>query len=449
MTQKYNVVVIGTGAAGAPVAQQCRKAGWSVAIIDSEPFGGTCALRGCVPKKVYTAAAEAMEWANRMDGKGIRKNSFAFDWATLQQFKSTFTDPFPESRESGFREAGIDTYHGRAQFISENKLRINDDILQGRHFVIASGSKPRPLGIPGEEYLTTSEEFLNLGLLPDQIVFIGGGYISLEFAHVAARAGADVTVIHRGPKPLSHFDPDLVDLLLQASDEAGIRLQLNTEVTSLEEADGEFTVSTMHNDESLKFTGDLVVHGAGRVPQLDDLNLKNAGIEQSPRGVVVNEYLQSPTNHRVYAAGDAAETGPPLTPVASVDASTVAYNLLNTIRISPDYAVVPSVVFSLPPLASVGLSEANVQAEEYDYDVLTGETTDWVTSRRVNALRSGYKILVDRETDLILGAHLLGPHAQEVINLFALAMREDVPAQNLKEMIYTYPTSSSDIRSYL
>jgi len=445
MSNEYDVIVLGTGSAGTTVAYACKSAGKSVAIIDSRPFGGTCALRGCVPKKVYTAASEAMDWANRMNGKGIEQNGIQFHWGELQKFKRTFTDPFPENREQGYTHAGIDTYHGRAEFVDEQAIRIEETTLHGEHIVIATGAKPRHLGISGEEYLTTSTEFLELEELPENIVFIGAGFISMEFAHVAVRAGADVWIIHRNERPLKSFDPDLVKILVEASKKAGIQFSFHAELTEVEHSGDTYLVHASKDGEDLAIETDMVVHGAGRVAEINDLNLEKVDVQHSGRGVRVNKYLQSVSHPHIYAGGDAADSGPPLTPVASLDGEVIAENIIHGNTRIPDYSVVPSVVFSEPHLTTVGISEKEAQEQERDFRVSFSQTGDWVTSRRINQPYSGFKILIDNQTDRILGAHLLGPHAEEVINIFALAMKNDISAATLKEMIYAYPTSASDI----
>src|SRR5258707_11783363 len=198
MMRKFDVVVIGTGSAASAVASRCRSGGWQVAVIDSRPFGGTCALRGCDPKKVLVGAAEALDWVRRMKGNGVRAEDLRIDWRELMRFKRSFTEPVPKSQEGGFAKAGIAAFHGRARVVGPSSVQVNDEVLEGRYVVIAAGQKPADLQIPGTEYLTTSEQFLELEELPKRILFIGGGYIAFEFAHVAVRAGAEVRVVHQG-----------------------------------------------------------------------------------------------------------------------------------------------------------------------------------------------------------------------------------------------------------
>ncbi len=449
MIKNYDLIIIGTGSAASAVAYKCRKAGWNVAVIDSRPFGGTCALRGCDPKKVLVGAAELVDWHRRMAENGISAGEVKIDWPTLMRFKNTFTDPVPESREKGFAKAGIDMYHGRAHFVDERAVQVDEDNLTGRFILIATGAMPVKLNIPGEQYITTSEQFLELDQLPKRIVFIGGGYISFEFAHIAARVGARVCILHRGSRPLAAFEPDLVERLVQATRELGVDLRLNNEVTAIEKHNDHLLVSTSAADER-PFEAELVVHGAGRVPEIEDLQLAKAGIESDLRkGIIVNEYLQSVSNPAVYAAGDVAVTdGPPLTPVASLEGYVVAANMLKGNGKTADYSGIPSVVFTIPPLASVGLQERTANELGLKFRVRQKDTSDWYTSRRVAEKYSGFKTLVEEGSNRILGAHVLGPHAEEVINIFALAIRNGIPAGDVRKMIYAYPTSSSDI-SYM
>lgn len=442
----YDLVVVGTGSAGTGVASRCRKAGWTVAIIDSRPFGGTCALRGCDPKKVLVAAAEALYWGDRLTGRGVYPGDARIDWRQLMRFKRTFTEPVPKNRQEGFTKAGIDVFHGRARFVSPTSLQVGENILEARHVVIACGAMPAKLGIPGEGHLITSDNFLELSELPERIVFVGGGYISMEFANVAVRAGANVTVIHRRPRPLQGFDPDLADKVAEAARTSGIDLKFETQVEAIDQIDGGLRVRASGPMGTHAFEADLVVQGAGRVAEIDDLDLATAGVERGKRGVLVNEYLQSISNPAVYAAGDAAETaGLPLTPVAALEGKAVAANLLNGNTVRPNYSGTATVAFTLPPIAAVGLGEDEARKQGLKFTVKYQDTSSWYSSRRVGEHYSASKVLVEEGTGKILGAHLLGPSADEMINVFALAIRRGLTAEDLKDALFAYPTHASDL----
>jgi glutathione reductase (NADPH) len=449
MARQFDLIALGTGSAAAAAAYRCRAAGWQVAVVDSRPFGGTCALRGCDPKKVLVGAADLVDWSRRMQGKGVGAGGLAIDWPALMRFKRTFTGPVPQHREQGFLEAGIVPFHGRARFLDEHTVQVGDDpanVLTARYVLVATGMQPAHLGIAGEEWLTTSEQFLELDDLPRRIAFVGGGYISFEFAHVAARAGAQVEILHRGERPLTGFDPDLVARLVQGTRDLGITVRLGTAVHSLERRDGRLLVHCATAEGEYACEADLVVHGAGRVPEIADLALDRAHVRYERRGVTVNEFLQSVSNPAVYAAGDsAASPGLPLTPVASLEGEVAAANMLEGNHRQPDYTGIPTVVYTIPPLAAVGLSESAAQAQRLRFRVHQEDTSDWYSTRRVAMPYAAFKVLIEEGSGHILGAHLLGPRADETINLFGLAMRKGLTAADLEEMPYAYPTSASDV----
>src|SRR5438132_14103883 len=209
MERRFDLVVVGTGVTSA-VATRCREAGWTVAVIDRQPFGGTCALRGCIPKKILVSAAEAVHAARDLAGHGVR-DGVTVAWPELIAFKRSLIGGTPRRTEEAWAKIGIEQFHGRARFVGRDALVVGDESLVGGKIVLAAGAMPAPLPFAGAERVTTSEQFLNLDRLPPRVLLIGGGYISFEFAHVAARAGAEVTIVHRGARPLEGFDPDLVD----------------------------------------------------------------------------------------------------------------------------------------------------------------------------------------------------------------------------------------------
>lgn len=295
--------------------------------------------------------------------------------------------------------------------------------------------------------MITSEQFLELEKLPRRIVFIGGGYISFEFAHVALRAGAEVTILHRGQRPLEGFDPDLVEQLVRKTTRLGGRVEVKVQVAAIEKSADKFRVRASTGSAQDTFDADLVVHGAGRVPEIHDLDLNTAAVQADKRGVRVNEYLQSISNPAVYAAGDTAATDlPKLTPVAGYEGQIVASNLLNGNRRKIDHISVPSVVFTIPPLAAVGLSERAAKEKGLQFTIKQQDTSGWYSSRRIAEDCSGFKVLIEEGRDRLLGAHLIGPHSEELINVFALAIQAEIPASKLKQVILGYPTLGSDVK---
>lgn len=451
MTVEVDLIVIGTGAAAQSVAFPCREQGWSVVVIDSRPFGGTCQLRGCDPKKVLVGVSELVDRGRRMQGKGLGGPAPELAWSDLIRFKQTFVDGVPEAMSSSFEGAGILTAHGRATFVGPSHVRVGEQEYAGRHIVIAAGARHAPLGIPGEEHLTTSSGFLDLETLPPRVVFVGGGYIALEFAHVAARTGAAVSILHRGERPLEAFDPDLVAQLVEVTREVGVDLHLRTVATAIERRGSDLVVHAHAGGQAIEVAADLVVHAAGRVPEVDELALEVAGIERGDHGgIAVNDFLQSLTNPAVYAAGDAVSSGGlPLTPVAGMQGRIVASNLLEGNTKTPNYQGIPTTVFTTPSLARVGLDEQAAHAQGLRFITHHEDTTSWYSSRRIAAPNSGFKTLVEEDSGRILGAHILGDHAEELINIFGLAIRNGLTAADLQDMLFAYPTSASDIRYML
>jgi len=442
-TLDFDLVVIGAGMAGLGAARKAAAAGRRVAIVDYRAYGGTCALRGCDPKKVMVGVAELVDWQRRMRGYGIA-GEVRIDWTKLMAFKRSFTAPVPQRLEKELEGLGVATLHGSARFTSPTTLRVGTEEFTPSRFLIAVGADPRRLGIAGEDLLATSTDFLSLDTLPGHIMFVGGGYVSFEFAHIAARAGVSVTIAQRGKLPLKTFDPDLVQELVVASEEIGIRVRTEIEITSIERRGGHLAARSGRGEE---LEADLMVHGAGRAPEMGALDLAVGEVAfDSERGVLVNEYLQSTSNPRVYAAGDAADTrGWPLTPVAVHEGLIATSNLLHGNHKTPNYTGTPSVAFTLPALARAGLSEVEASAQGLEFEVKTGNTSGWFTARRTREKHSAYKVLVERGSGRILGAHLLGMNAGEVIDVFALAIRHGLTARDLRTSLLVHPAAASDV----
>ena len=440
--KRYDLVVIGSGTAAQVASGRVRAAGRSVAVIDHRPFGGTCALRGCDPKKMLISGAEVIDFARRMHGRGV-SGKVRIDWPALMAFKRAFTDPIPEKQERSHARRGIDAFHGLARFVGRDAVKVDGTVLNGAYILIATGARPAPLGIPGEEHVATSDRFLELETLPKRIALIGGGYIAAEVSHIAARAGASVTILQRGPRLLPQFDPDLVGWLTEKFRAIGVDVRTGAAVTAVERVPTGFRIRAGTTAAPLE--ADLVVHAAGRVPDIAALDLAAAGVAVENGRLKLNEFLQSVSNPVVYAASDAAAAGPPLTPVSSHDGKVVAANMLDGNRQRPDYRGVPSIAFTLPPIARVGASESDARGEGRKVRVKSETAPGWYTARRVAETVYGYKTIVEEDTGRILGAHLVGPNVDEVINVFGLAIRHGLTVDDLKSTIFGYPTGASDV----
>ncbi|MEQ8624451.1 MAG: NAD(P)/FAD-dependent oxidoreductase [Vicingaceae bacterium] len=446
--KEYDVFIIGSGMAGMTIANKCASKGLTVGITDELPYGGTCALRGCDPKKVIIGATEVVDFAKRLKGKGI--NIFPnVNWKDVMKFKQSFVDEMPPKIEEGYKKKGIDTFHSSAKFLSENTLAVGMEKVRAKKTVIASGSKPRVLEFEGGRLAKSSTDFLNLTELPDSLLFIGGGYIAFEFAHIAARCGKKVTIVHRGKSPLENFEQDIVKHLVSATNKLGINLILETEVTGIEEIDQQYRVKVESKTQTEYYKTDAVFNAAGRSPAIFDLDLEKASITYTKKGISVNKNLQSTSNPHIYSAGDAADSeGLPLTPIAVLEGYTVASNIIENNSKEVNYPPMPTVVFTLPTIASVGYTEAKAKELNHNIQVNYKEVGNWFNAKRLNIEEYSIKTIVDKDTQTILGAHLIGPNTEEVINLFAMAIETKIKVNDIKKMVFSYPTLSSDI-SYM
>jgi glutathione reductase (NADPH) len=450
MSQHFDLIVIGVGMAGAAAANKCAAQGWQVAIVDALPYGGTCALRGCDPKKILRRGAEIIDSARLMRGKGIDDADLSINWPDLMKHKHGFTDPVPQSMEDGLTGNGVTTLHGHARFTGPRQIKIDGTPYDADRFLVATGARPRPLDFPGREHLIDSTDFLDLDALPQRILFVGGGFISFEFAHIAARAGSTAVIVDRGERPLKSFDPDLVELLVDRGREVGVDLRRTTTIVAVEAADSGYQVTLEHAGKRETIEADLVVHGAGRVAELADLGLDAAGVEWGEHGIQVAAHLQSTTNPAVWAAGDSADTaGMPLTPVAVSEAKVAASNMIKGTTTTPDYAGIPTAVFTIPELTRVGMLESEARAARVDLAVRYSDTSGWYSNYRIGEKTAAAKILIDKSNDQIVGAHLLGPEYGELINTLGLAIRLGLTTRQLKSATAAYPTVGSDLGSML
>ncbi len=450
MSQHFDLIVIGAGMAGGAAANKCAAQGWDVAIVDALPYGGTCALRGCDPKKILRRGAEIIDSARLMRGKGIDDTDLSINWPDLMKHKHGFTDPVPQSIEDGLTGNGVTTLHGHAKFTGPRHFEIDGASYDADRFLVATGARPRPLEFPGHEHLIDSTDFLDLVELPSRILFVGGGFISFEFAHIAARAGSSPVIVDRGERPLKNFDPDLVELLIDRGREVGIDLRRTTSIVDVQPSDGGYQVTLEHAGAQETIDTDLVVHGAGRVAELADLGLDAAGVEWGEHGIQVADHLQSTSNPAVWAAGDSADTeGMPLTPVAVSEAKVAASNMIKGTTSTPDYAGVPTAVFTIPELARVGMLESEARAAGVDLAVRYSDTSGWYSNYRFGETTAAAKILIDQSNDQIVGAHLLGPEYGELINTLGLAIKLGLTTRQLKSATAAYPTVGSDLGSML
>ncbi len=440
----YDFLAIGSGVAGTTAVIECAKNNLKTAIVDNKPYGGTCPLRGSDPKKILLGAAELYEWFGRMKDKGVVTGEIKINWRNLIKYKCGYTENIPSQVKETLNDMKIDSFNGNATFMDRNTVKINDTIIRAKNILIATGSIPAKLSFEGAELMSSSDEFLALKDLPARIIFVGGGFISLEFAQAAARAGAESIIIHSGSRILEAFDNDLVNLISKATESSGIKIILNNRVSRIEKIGSVFTARLTPSNKEIE--ADMIMHGAGRVANVYNMQLEKGNIAFDKSGIKVNEYLQNITNNHIYAAGDVSSTdGAYLATVAAMEGRIAAANIISGNHQQPSYENIPSAVFTIPTMASVGMSEDDAKKAGYNYESRFQETANWFTSYRIGEQYSAFKIIKDINTDKILGAHLLGNACEEVINLFTFGIKNGLTATQMKNSVYTYPTASSDI----
>ncbi len=377
----------------------------------------------------------------------MNAGQISVDWEKVWKRKHSFTDPVPESTEKSLAASGIDRVRGLARFIDEQTIAAGDDQLQAEAFVIATGSHPRRLEIAGAGLLKTSDDILELKQAPARMVIIGSGVVAFEFSHVFARLGTRVTMLMRSRGGLAGFDDDFARVALEFTrDHLGVEFMPTTEVTSIVRKGDAYRVECECNGREQVREADFVLNAAGRVAAVEELNLAAANVEVSQRGLVVDAYLRSKTNRRVFAGGDAHGIRQ-LSPVASYEGQIIAQNFLEGDVRQVDYTTVPQSIFITPPLASVGLTETIAQEMGQDISVWTADMTQWTVNRIAGEPIARAKVVAEKKGGKVLGAQLFGAAASENIHFFALAIQCGVTTEHLAEMVYAYPTFASTIQS--
>jgi glutathione reductase (NADPH) len=446
-TKTYDYFIIGTGPAGQTVASAAAKAGKTVGIADYRPYGGTCPLRGCDPKKVLLAAAKAMNAVERLKGKGFGARP-PLDWADLQEWKRSFTEKITPGTLDKFAEQGVECLFGKARFTAPYELEVDGTRVKADHVIVATGQKPAPLDFPGADLLLTSDQFLDMDDLPESLIIVGGGYIGSEFAHIATVLGAKVTIIAAEENLVDNFDRDLNVLMGKAARERGMTIHFSSQAHKVERTEDNQVTVTAEKEDGTTFTvtADRAFHCAGRVPNIADLKLEAAGIKSGEKGIAVNNQLCTSVPAH-YAIGDCNDAGLALTPVASKEAQVVVDNLLHGKNRKVDYSPIPTLAFTIPPIASVGMTAEEAGKSDKNLKINYEVTTSWFATKHQNGLVAAYKTIIDESTDTILGAHLLGAGADEMINLFALAIRKKITTSDLRRMVWGYPTVGGGIGS--
>lgn len=444
--KRYDIAIIGGGNAGFGVSQIAHPAGKSIAFIESAEFGGTCPNRGCTPKKVLVAAAHALHEIEIAPTHGIEVGEPVLHWDKLIERKSSMIDFIPSAMRDTAASRG-DVYQGKAVFTGPNTLDVDGQTIEADNIVIATGSITRPLNIPGAEYLTTSDDVLSEPQRPDTVVFVGGGVIAMEFSHVYSRAGASVTILEAMPRLLPRLDHDAVDQLRAETERLGVEVKTSVEVLAIEPEGDQLKVRYRIDGSEKSLVADRVVNGTGRIANVADLNLDAGNVKYDGIRIDTDEFLRSTSNPSVWVAGDALVHSAQLSPLATYEGRTVGHNIVHGAEKVPDYSVIPSAVYTVPALASVGLTEQEAEARQLDYDVQSSDMSGWFSARFYAETAAWSKVLIDRKSRTVLGAHILGHHGEELIHLFALAMRHNISVDELGGDIFAFPTFSADLGS--
>ncbi len=445
----YDAVIIGSGTAGQTAAYALKAQGLNIAVVEkSDTPGGTCALAGCQAKKWFYEGMEVMAKSHHLKGKGIL-SAPQDSWADFLQEKNRFTKTVPAGTLNGFEKAGIDLIAGTAHFQDEKTLRVDGRNISARYFIVASGSRPMPLPIKGIEHAITSDQFLDLPSLPNRFVFIGGGFISFEFAHFVAHLGdspgRQTFILEAASRPLGPFDAEMVSLLMDASKAEGINVHTGVQISAIEQSGSAFRVKTGNGDA---YAADIVVNSAGRIADIDGLDLDRADIDHGRRGIVVNATMQTTQPH-IYAIGDCAATIQ-LARVADCEAMVAVNSILgvteSTTGSGMDYSAIPSVLFTYPQYGMVGYTEDALKSEGIPYRKSVWKKLTWPTYRRIGMDNAAYKILIGNDGEF-LGAHILSDNASGIINSIRLAMLNRISVETLyrQSIMSPYPSRESDM----
>jgi glutathione reductase (NADPH) len=449
MSERFDVVILGGGNAGIGVTGPVRRAGRSVAMIESRDLGGTCPNRGCTPKKILVAAGHALHEIERASVHHIAVGKPKLDWAALIDREKDMIKDIPANLARSMARRQVEVIKGHAAFADPNAIRVGNRTLEAKHIVIATGSKPRPLPIPGAEHMITSDEMLSERELPGSVIFVGGGVISLEFGHVYARAGTEVTILEALPQLLPAMDADAVARLQAESERIGIRVKTNVSVKRIEPGNGTLRVTFVHDGREQALEANRVVNGAGRIANVDTLDLEAGNVAYANGRVAVDAHLRSTSNSLVHVCGDVVPISPQLSPIATYEGDIVGRNIVEGPKYRPDYESMATSVYTVPSLAAVGLTEVAARQKGLAVDVHVNDMLGWFSARTYAETVAWSKVIVEKATDRILGAHFVGHAGQELVNIFALAMRFGITATQIRENVYAYPTFASDIKHML
>ena len=436
----FDMITIGAGSGGVASSRRAGSYGARVAICEDSRVGGTCVIRGCVPKKflVY-AAAFADDFADAA-GYGWHVPAPRFDWGKLISRKNAEIDRLEGIYRSLLRNANVTLFEGRARIVDPHTVEVLGKRHTAQNILVATGARPILPGIPGIEHAITSNEALELPVLPRRIVIVGGSYIACEFAGIFNGVGADVTLVIRGDKILRGFDEDIRDALTAEMTARGIDIRNHTEIAALDETGQHLSLTTT---AGTRLAADQLLYAIGRAPVTANLGLEEAGVKLKPNGAVAIDSWQRSSVPSIYAIGDVTDRIN-LTPVAIAEGRAVAETLFNDNPIEMDHADVASAVFSIPPVGTVGLTEADARRQSGAVDVYRTRFTPMKNTLSGRKEKTMMKIVVDRESDRVLGCHMVGPDAPELIQGLAVAIKCRATKRQFDLTVGIHPTAGEE-----
>lgn len=450
MTQyDYDLFTIGAGSGGVRASRMAAEYGAKVGIAEEYRVGGTCVIRGCVPKKLFVYASHFAQDFEDAVGFGWDVGSPKFSWSTLIQNKDTEIDRLNQAYIQALNNAGVDLFQDRAVLKDEHRIHLINEgkDITAQTILIATGGRPfKDETIPGFDYAITSNEAFHLEILPERILIIGGGYIAVEFAGIFNGLGVDTTLLYRKEKILRGFDDDLRTMLHTEMEKKGVTIvtRATPKIIEQENKNGSQKVYkvTLSNGDIVET--DLVMSAIGRHPNAEGLGLKNIGVETDGHGAIkVDAYSQSSVAN-IYAVGDVTDRNN-LTPVAIRDGAGFAQTVFNNNAIAIDHAMIPTAVFSQPEIGTVGLTEVEARAQYSEVDIYKSAFRPMKHTLSGRDERAFMKLVVDGQTDRVLGVHLLGSDSAEMVQLVAIPLKMGATKAQFDQTMALHPTAAEEL----
>ena len=438
----FDLFVIGAGSGGVRAARIAAGHGARVAICESSRVGGTCVIRGCVPKKLLSYAAHFHEEFEDAEGYGWEVGETRFDWSRLIERKDREIDRLNQVYLGLLENSGVKLFPVHGKLLDSHRVQLGDDIVSAEKILIATGARPWVPDIPGAELSITSDEAFHLDSLPKSVVVIGGGFIACEFAAIFNGLGSKVVQVYRGEQILRGFDDDVRDTLAREMQKKGIEIQLNTNVTELiRQSDGHITLKLDNGNE---LQADTVMYATGRVPNVRGLGLREAGVEVLPSGMIpVNEYSQTNLQN-VFAVGDVTNRVN-LTPVALMEGHAFADSEFGGNPRPVNHRFIASAVFSHPPVATVGFSETEAAVHYGQLEVYKSEFTPMKHTLSGRQEKTMMKLIVQASSDKVVGLHVVGMDAPEIVQGFAVAIKSGLTKKQFDLTTGIHPTSAEEL----